>query len=300
MFTSRSGAGTGNGCTSTRWNLSHAGARGRVSGGLGAAGASTHCCADCEGAPSAPRADCRTHRPSARAQGAARARLRQQLPHARSRGRCTRWTISSVTRSPIGWRWGRVPGRRSSPCKPCPRSRRRSRRRGLRKRRAFRCTPAPRLSRTRAASSSGSPAGPEACRAVMGEKAQTRVRDRDRTLPALRREARSDREHRAAGADRAVQTRPDMCKSPCSSSHGAIQIRTTRAGVRNGIAPVFISGSAGRDAGPARVASVARDCSAVPPLSSLSRCALTFGDEEYWAFHPYRRRSLIAELGVDF
>jgi iron complex outermembrane receptor protein len=24
------------------------------------------------------------------------------------------------------------------------------------------------------------------------------------------------------------------------------------------------------------------------------------GDEEYWAFHPYTRRSLIAELGVGF
>ena len=24
------------------------------------------------------------------------------------------------------------------------------------------------------------------------------------------------------------------------------------------------------------------------------------GDEEYWAFHPYTRRSFIAELGVNF
>lgn len=24
------------------------------------------------------------------------------------------------------------------------------------------------------------------------------------------------------------------------------------------------------------------------------------GDEEYWAFHPYTRRSVMAELGVSF
>jgi hypothetical protein len=61
------------------------------------------------------------------------------------------------------------------------------------------------------------------------------------------------RRHRALQRRRAVSL-AGMCKLPASSSDGATQIRNTRTGVRNGIAPAFISGNAGRGDAVANVA----------------------------------------------